>query len=57
MENLNTKEARLEWLALAEQKLNELKNSKDATVEQINYAEYRVALHIGVLHDMDGMSN
>lgn len=51
------KDVRLEWLALAEQKLNELKNSKNATAEQINYAEYEVALHINVLHDMNGMSN
>jgi hypothetical protein len=51
------KETRLEWLAQAEQQLNELKNSKNATAEQINYAEYKVALHINVLHDMNGMSN
>ncbi len=55
--NNNTKQTRLEWLELAEQELNELKNSKNATAEQINYAEYRVALHINVLHDINGMSN
>lgn len=55
--NMNTKNTRLESLKNAEKKLSDLKNSPTATAEQIQYAEYVVALKIGILHDMDGMSN
>ena len=56
MNNMNAKEAREQWLKAAEQKLNDLMNSPTATAADINYAQYVVALHINVLHDMSGMS-
>jgi hypothetical protein len=56
MKNMNAKEAREQWLKAAQQKLNNLMNSPTATAEDINYAQYVVALHINVLQDMNGMS-
>jgi hypothetical protein len=52
-----TKSNRIEWLKIAQQKLSDLKKSSTATAEEINNAEYSVALKLGILHDMDGMSN
>lgn len=56
-QNKSKKEFLLEELANAKSKLDSLKSSGTATPNELNNAEYAYAMKLGVIHDIEGMSN